>query len=256
MTTTEAMLEVGDEAPDLELTKATGTHVRLSSLWAKRPLAVAFLCALDRQYFSDQALQLRDAYENFKKAHGALVAVTVGTPERAASFRKQWNIRYTICIGSDEDAYEKFGVASELPGSFVIDTEGVIRYAHRNRDVLDNPSTWALVDVVSELTGRTVEKPKLATLAPEAPGTNGSPDATPLAPMPGSSVGLNFKCAKCGNTDYEVLDVSTASGMLSRMVNFQHRRFSAVTCLRCQYTEFYKADSGALRNIFDLLAGT
>jgi peroxiredoxin/predicted nucleic-acid-binding Zn-ribbon protein len=255
MTTTETPLKVGDEAPDLELRNASGGLVRLSAMWGERPLAVVFLCPLDGQYCSDQALQLRDAYGNFEKAGGDLVAVAAGTPEEADDFRKRWNIPYALCAEPEEGAYMEFGVTGELPGSFVIDTEGVIRYARRNRDALDNPSTWSLVDVMSALTGQTVEKPKLATVGPEAPDTNGSPEATPAVPTPGSPAALNYTCAKCGNTDYEVLDVSTASGMLSRMVNFQHRRFSAVICRRCSYTEFYKTDSSALRNVFDLLAG-
>ncbi len=256
MTTTETQPRVGDEAPDLDLPSAAGGFVRLSAMWKERPLAVAFLSPLDGQYCSDQALQLRDAYVNFETAGGDLIAVTVGTAEEAREFRKRWSIPYTLCAEPEEGAYEEFAVTGELPGSFVIDTEGIIRYAHRNRDALDNPSTWSLVDAVSALTGKTVEKPKLATVGGEAPDTNGSPDTIPDVPAPGSPAALNYTCAKCGNTDYEVLDVSATSGMLSRIVNLQHRRFSAVTCRRCSYTELYKADSDALRNIFDLLAGT
>ena len=44
--------------------------------------------------------------------------------------------------------------------------------------------------------------------------------------------------------------------MTSRMVNLQNRRFSAVVCRRCKYAEFYKTESGALRNIFDLAVGS
>ena len=43
--------------------------------------------------------------------------------------------------------------------------------------------------------------------------------------------------------------------MMSRMVNLQNRRFSAVSCLRCSYTELYKTSGGALRNVFDVLIG-
>ena len=66
----------------------------------------------------------------------------------------------------------------------------------------------------------------------------------------------NYRCAKCDYSDYEINEISTASGMLSRMFNFQHRRFSGVTCQQCKYTEFYKMDSGKLRNVLDLLVGS
>ncbi|OGO51403.1 MAG: GTP-binding protein [Chloroflexi bacterium RBG_16_68_14] len=65
----------------------------------------------------------------------------------------------------------------------------------------------------------------------------------------------NFRCAKCGNTGCEVNTLSTAGGWLSRLFNFQYRKFSAVSCSNCKYTELYRAEAGALSNIFDLLAG-
>jgi len=67
---------------------------------------------------------------------------------------------------------------------------------------------------------------------------------------------LNFTCAKCGHPECEVSTLSTAGGWLSRLFNFQYRKFSAVTCSRCKYTELFGAEAGALSNIFDLLAGT
>ena len=48
---------------------------------------------------------------------------------------------------------------------------------------------------------------------------------------------------------------SSLGGWLSRLFNFQYRKFSAVSCTKCTYTELYKAESGALSNIFDILAG-
>jgi predicted nucleic-acid-binding Zn-ribbon protein len=75
------------------------------------------------------------------------------------------------------------------------------------------------------------------------------------APKPGA-ISLKFTCVKCGHNEYEVQDMSTTSGMMSRMVNLQNRRFSAVSCLRCSYTELYKTSSGALRNVFDVLIGS
>ena len=73
--------------------------------------------------------------------------------------------------------------------------------------------------------------------------------------MPADGAKLTFTCAKCGHEDYEVSDLSVTGGIMSRMVNPQSRRLSAVTCRRCSYTEFYRTDSGALRKVFDLSVG-
>lgn len=63
---------------------------------------------------------------------------------------------------------------------------------------------------------------------------------------------LNFVCPKCGNTEYETGELHATSGGLSKLLDIQNKKFTHVTCTRCKYTEFYKADSSALGNIFDL----
>ncbi|KAA1287037.1 MAG: hypothetical protein EGP13_01710 [SAR202 cluster bacterium] len=37
------------------------------------------------------------------------------------------------------------------------------------------------------------------------------------------------------------------------MLDIQSLKFTTVTCIRCKCTEIYKADSGALGKIFDLV---
>ena len=40
---------------------------------------------------------------------------------------------------------------------------------------------------------------------------------------------------------------------MSRLVNLQYRRFSAVVYRRCTYTEFYRTESTMLHNVFDVV---
>jgi hypothetical protein len=39
----------------------------------------------------------------------------------------------------------------QMPGTFVVDTDGIVRYAHRNRDVTDNPPNEEILAVLREL---------------------------------------------------------------------------------------------------------
>jgi len=49
-----------------------------------------------------------------------------------------------------------------------------------------------------------------------------------------------WTCPKCESTEYSE-DTVTMTGMgWSRFMNFQNRKFLAITCSDCQYTEFYK----------------
>lgn len=256
MTTTEADLAVGARVPDLELKDTQGATVTLAPLWAGQPVSLVFLSSLSGQLAIDNAVQWRDAQQHVTEAGGATVALCSATPAVAAAFREQWHLPFALLCDERGQAYRAFGVRDELPGSFVVDTEGVLTYAHRNKDALDYPATWELVDAIAAITGRTVAKPAPTPIGEERENAEMMEREDYRAPMPGSQAILNFTCAKCGYNDYEVLDVSATSGMMSRMVNLQNRRFSAVSCRRCKYTEFYKTESGALRNIFDLLVGT
>ena len=252
MTTTEAELATGAKTPDLKLNTPEGASIQLSMLWKEKPLVLVFLGALEGSLAPENAILWRDADETVREVGGEIVAICGATPDNANEFRGRWNLPYPL-LCDDGTAYAVFGVSGGQPGSFVVDSEGVLRFAHRNTSELDNPPTWALVDAVSEITGKTVERPTPTPLGEDA-GEAGTMENQEFS-TPGDHEGLNFTCAKCGHNDCEVNDMSTTSGMMSRMVNLQNRRFSAVSCRRCFYTELYKTNSGALRNSFDLMVG-
>lgn len=63
--------------------------------------------------------------------------------------------------------------------------------------------------------------------------------------------GLNYSCPKYGNLECEIGEMRATGGTLSKIFDVQNKHFTHVTCARCKYTEFYKADSSMLGNIFD-----
>ena len=64
-----------------------------------------------------------------------------------------------------------------------------------------------------------------------------------------------FRCAKCGHTVCEVAEMRATGGVLSKLFDVQTKKFNAVACERCRYTELYAADSSMLGNIFDFMVG-
>jgi predicted nucleic-acid-binding Zn-ribbon protein len=62
---------------------------------------------------------------------------------------------------------------------------------------------------------------------------------------------LNYTCPKCKNTECEVDEFRAAGGFLSKVFDVQSKRFSTVTCTRCQYTEIYRTASSMLGNVSD-----
>ncbi len=66
---------------------------------------------------------------------------------------------------------------------------------------------------------------------------------------------LNYVCPKCGRREYELDEIRTTGGGISKLLDVQNKKFTAVTCAKCKYTEFYKAKTSMLGNIFDLFVG-
>lgn len=60
------------------------------------------------------------------------------------------------------------------------------------------------------------------------------------------------QCPKCQCKEYEVDTIATTGSGWSKIFDMQNRKFTAVTCAQCTYTEFYKGNTSKLGNIFDL----
>lgn len=60
-----------------------------------------------------------------------------------------------------------------------------------------------------------------------------------------------YICPKCNHNEYEQDLISTSSKGISRFFNVENKRFVAITCTNCQYTEFYKTKASAISQIVD-----
>lgn len=65
----------------------------------------------------------------------------------------------------------------------------------------------------------------------------------------------NYHCPKCSNTNFETGEMRATGGTFSKIFDIQTEKFTSVTCSKCKYTEFYKANTSALGNIFDFFTG-
>jgi len=64
----------------------------------------------------------------------------------------------------------------------------------------------------------------------------------------------SYHCPKCGNRKAEMDEIRTTGSGFSRYFNIQNRRFTAVSCTHCGFTEFYRgAPSGGAGNVLDFL---
>ncbi|WP_457741482.1 zinc ribbon domain-containing protein [Thermococcus sp.] len=78
--------------------------------------------------------------------------------------------------------------------------------------------------------------------------------------MAGEKTGtLQWRCPKCGSTEYVQGKVAMTGAGLSRLLDWQSHEFITITCKNCGYTEFYSADvvggKDNLMKILDLIFG-
>jgi peroxiredoxin len=123
-------------------------------------------------------VQLHRSKAQFEKIDFQVVLVGLGTPDRAEAFKKQFSLSFPIICDSEKKLYQTYGLGrssitsmvspsfllkglktlsrghtpgvprddiKQLPGVFLIDTSGNIRYAHYSKDPSDNPSIETLL---------------------------------------------------------------------------------------------------------------
>ncbi len=60
-----------------------------------------------------------------------------------------------------------------------------------------------------------------------------------------------WECPKCGHKEFEADQFAATGGGASKIFDIQNKKFSTVTCTRCQFTEIYRAQTSKLGNFFD-----
>ena len=134
-------------------------------------------------------MQLRDDRERFEEAGAVIVLIGLGTPDRAAWFCRDKSIPFACLADPDQVAYQAYDLRTaglseilraenglkylrlqvktetrqrtakrgedvlQLGGTFVVDTGGVIRYAHRNRHTGDNPPNDEVLEAIESMKG-------------------------------------------------------------------------------------------------------
>jgi len=123
-------------------------------------------------------VQLHSAREKFSEAGINVVLVGLGTPEQAEEFRKKFSLSFPIICDPDKELYRLYdlkrgtvasmarasvllkgmramsqgyspgmpqGDVMQLPGVFLIDTNGDIRYSYFSKDPSDHPNVETLL---------------------------------------------------------------------------------------------------------------
>lgn len=184
--------EVGDAAPDALLVDVDGHETRLSRLWTERPIVLVFLRYFGCPFCQTQVVMLREAHDRIVAAGGGVGLVGHGHPHEAVRFRTDKRLPFPLLLDRDRGAYRSYGLLTgtvmqvlgprvmlpwlkaelspetrqlglkggtflQMPGTFVIDSAGVVRakggtvrMAHRSAHVADLPSLEAVLGSLAE----------------------------------------------------------------------------------------------------------
>lgn len=241
MTTETAPLEAGSPAPDLRLVASDGTEVHLSALWEHRPLILAFFGDLANPFSGDHAQQLRDAAGAFNNIGAGLAAIASSGRDKVGALEERWGLPYPVLCDPARDAYSGFQVRGSA--TFIIDTQGVVRFSRQAANLADYPPTPTLLAACAPLTGAEYVAPNEDAVSIDG---EGAIDAS-LIPF------MTVTCPKCECTAWERVDISTSGGAMSRFFDYQGKRFIASSCVKCGYTELYKRKASLLSNVIDIL---
>ena len=63
----------------------------------------------------------------------------------------------------------------------------------------------------------------------------------------------NYKCPKCGCTQYESDQFQATGGTFAKIFDVQNKKFITISCSSCGYTELYKSSTSTGENILDFL---
>lgn len=132
---------------------------------------------------------MRDDHERFLQAGGQVAAVGMGTVEQTAEFRRSLRLPFTCLADPEKNAYRAYGLGQaklgqiagprmwrlglraifrggigrptgdvwQMPGTFIIDSRGIIRFAHYPATSVDRPANDELIDVLRSIARGTAQ---------------------------------------------------------------------------------------------------
>ena len=103
-------LNFNRNAPDLTLLTPSGESIQLSSLWAQRPLLLAFTRHFGCTQCKEMLEELVTGRENIEKAGLGIAVIMQGTPEATAVFAQKYAPGLLCLSDPERKAYQAYGL--------------------------------------------------------------------------------------------------------------------------------------------------
>lgn len=175
----ELGIAIGQTVPNATLTDASGGEISLASLYADGPIVVTFYRGGWCPYCNDQLAELQRRLPEFTEAGARIIALSPESPDETAKTAQKNETSFMILSDASMDAARGFGVLFDLDegtketyrgyevfldqsnasgewslphaGTFVIDSEGVVRWKWVDTDYSKRADPDEVIDAVQSL---------------------------------------------------------------------------------------------------------
>lgn len=125
---------IGDRAPDFTLPGTGGTTYSLSD-YAGRPVVLVFYPGDDSPVCTKQLNAYNNGLEQFEALDAQVLGISPQDVDSKNSFADKYGFEFPLLADTDKAVAAAYGTLGPIGfprrSTFVIDADGVIRYAHR-----------------------------------------------------------------------------------------------------------------------------
>jgi peroxiredoxin Q/BCP len=148
-------IDIGDNAPDLELSTHGGEQITLADYHGKKAVVIFFYPKDGTPVCTKEACAFRDAYEDFVEAGAVVIGISSDSAAQHQEFASNHRLPFLLVSDTDGEARRAFGVPRSmglLPGrvTYVIDKQGVVRHVFSSQFAADRHVQEAL-EVIRKL---------------------------------------------------------------------------------------------------------
>lgn len=179
--------KVGDKVPDVEVTTSEGKKVKLLAALKEKPSVLIFYRGGWCPYCVTHLQALMDIEKDLTKAGYQLLAISPDSPKSIANTPKGEALNYQLLSDSSVKAAKAFGLTFKVPDDlvekyvndykidieaasgkthhllphpavFVVDTKGVVRFAHVNPNYKERLDPTKVLKAAREAAGQPTKK--------------------------------------------------------------------------------------------------
>lgn len=158
-------VEIGEKAPDFRLYTHERAPFRLSDHLGEKNVLLLFFPGAFTSTCTREMVEVNRTLPEFEKGNAQVVGLSTDAPAVLKKFREEQGFQFPLLSDHEAEVSERYGArysraASNIDSgriarraAFVIDKEGIVRYAEVLDDASELPDFDAVREVLQELEG-------------------------------------------------------------------------------------------------------